>query len=163
LKKALPYKAIISISVCLIIGFLSGFATQSSVKTWFPTLIKPFFNPPSWLFAPVWTLLYILMGYSFAIVWSKKVESRKSKKMIKTAMLLFAVQLVLNALWSILFFGLQNPFLALIEILLLWLMIYETILFFNKIDNFAAKLLLPYLAWVSFATLLNGSIWYLNS
>lgn len=154
-------KGIISVTVCVLVGFLSGFATQSSVKTWFPTLVKPFFNPPAWVFAPVWTILYILMGLSFAIVWSN--TNVKNEKNIKKAMLLFGIQLVLNALWSILFFGLCNPFLAFIEILLLWLLIFETIKAFGKIDTLAAKLLYPYLAWVSFATLLNGSIWYLNN
>ena len=154
-------KGIISVTVCVLVGFLSGFATQSSVKTWFPTLVKPFFNPPAWVFAPVWTILYILMGLSFAIVWSN--TNVKNEKNIKKAMLLFGIQLVLNALWSILFFGLCNPFLAFIEILLLWLLIFETIKAFGKIDTLAAKLLYPYLAWVSFATILNGSIWYLNN
>ncbi|MEO8516494.1 MAG: TspO/MBR family protein, partial [Flavobacterium sp.] len=89
-------------------------------------------------------------------------KSKRSKQMIKKGMIIFGIQLLLNSLWSILFFGLHNPFLALIEILLLWLLIFETIKVFNKIDNFAAKLLLPYLVWVSFATLLNGSIWWMN-
>ena len=154
-------KGIISVTACLLVGFLSGFATQSSVKTWFPTLVKPFFNPPAWVFAPVWTLLYILMGVSFAIIWSH--QNTKNGENKRKAMFLFGMQLLLNALWSILFFGLCNPFLAFIEILLLWLLIFETIKAFGKIDNLAAKLLYPYLAWVSFATLLNGSIWYLNN
>lgn len=101
------------------------------------------------------------MGISFAIIWSKEVK--KSGRTKRKAMMLFGIQLCLNALWSILFFGLCNPFLALIEILLLWLFIYETIRAFQKIDKVAPKLLYPYLAWVSFATILNGSIWYLNS
>lgn len=163
MKKADLKKIIISVSACILIGLLSSLATRSSVDTWFLTLEKPFFNPPSWIFAPVWTILYVLMGYSFAIVWSNKSQSRRSREIIKNAMIIFGVQLALNALWSILFFKLCNPFLALIEILLLWLMIFETIKTFNKIDNFASKLLLPYLAWVSFATILNGSIWFLNS
>lgn len=154
-------KGIISVAVCVLVGFLSGFATQSSVKTWFPTLVKPFFNPPAWVFAPVWTILYILMGLSIAIVWSN--ENVKKGENKKKAMFLFGVQLLLNALWSILFFGLCNPFLAFIEILLLWLLIFETIKAFGKIDTLASKLLYPYLVWVSFATLLNGSIWYLNN
>ena len=163
MKKANLTKTIISISACVLIGLLSSLATKSSAETWFLTLEKPFFNPPRWIFAPVWTILYILMGYSFAIIWSNKSQSRRSKEIIKKAMMLFGIQLGLNALWSILFFGLCNPFLALIEILLLWLMIFETIKAFKKVDDFASKLLLPYLVWVSFATILNGSIWYLNS
>lgn len=152
-------KIIISICVCVLVGFLSGFATQSSVKTWFLTIEKPFFNPPSWLFGPVWTLLYIMMGVAFGLVWS---SDFKDKKAVKTAMIIFGIQLGLNALWSILFFGLCNPLLAFIEILLLWLFIFETIKVFKPIDNLASKLLYPYLAWVSFATILNGSIWWLN-
>lgn len=163
LKKANLTKIILSISACVFIGFLSSFATRSSVDTWFLTLKKPFFNPPSWLFAPIWTILYILMGYSFSIIWNNRGQSRKSKEIIKKAMMLFGIQLALNAIWSILFFGLCNPFLALIEILLLWLMIFETIKAFKKVDVYASKLLIPYLVWVSFATILNGSIWFLNS
>jgi translocator protein len=163
LKKVKLNKLIISITACLLVGFLSSFATRSSVNDWFLTLEKPFFNPPGWVFMPVWTLLYILMGYSFALIWSNNSKSAKSRLIIKNAMVIFGIQLALNALWSVLFFGLCNPFLALIEILLLWLFIFETIKAFNKINNFAAKLLLPYLAWVSFAAILNGSIWYLNS
>ncbi|AIN73226.1 tryptophan-rich sensory protein [Flavobacterium psychrophilum] len=163
MKKAKLTKIIISISACVLVGLLSSLATQSSVNTWFLTLKKPFFNPPSWIFPLVWTILYILMGYSFAIIWSNESQSKRNKETIKKAMFLFAVQLALNALWSVLFFGLCNPFLALIEILLLWLMILETIKMFTKIDDFASKLLIPYLAWVSFAVILNGSIWFLNS
>jgi translocator protein len=152
-------KIIISIVACVTVGFLSGFATQSSVKTWFLTLEKPFFNPPSWLFAPVWTILYIMMGYAFGLVWSSNFAVKKE---LKVAMVIFGIQLALNALWSIIFFGLCNPLLALIEIVLLWLFIYETIKVFKPIDNLASKLLYPYLAWVSFASILNASIWWLN-
>ncbi len=98
------------------------------------------------------------MGLAFAIVWSNEKSNNK-----KQAMTLFGIQLFLNALWSVLFFGLCNPFLAFLEILLLWLFIFETIKAFGKIDSLASKLLYPYLAWVSFATILNASIWHLNS
>lgn len=152
-------KISISVVVCVLVGFLSGFATQSSVKSWFLTLNKPFFNPPSWIFGPVWTLLYITMGFSFGLIWS---SDFKNKELLKKAMIVFGIQLALNAFWSILFFGLCNPLLAFIEILLLWLMIYETIKVFKPIDGLASKLLYPYLAWVSFATILNGSLWWLN-
>ena len=152
-------KIIISISVCLLVAFLASLATQSSVKTWFLTIEKPFFNPPAWLFAPVWTVLYIMMGIAFGLIWS---SDFKDKKVVKSAMIIFGIQLALNALWSILFFGLCNPLLAFIEILLLWLFIFETIKVFKPIDGLASKLLYPYLAWVSFATILNASIWWLN-
>lgn len=153
-------KIIISVAICLAVGYGSSYFTQSSVTTWFPTLIKPFFNPPSWLFAPVWSLLYIMMGISAGIIWSK---IEVVPELVKKALWVFAIQLLLNTLWSFLFFGLQNPLLALIEILLLWLVIFETIKIFKPIDILASKLLIPYLLWVSFATILNASIWWLNS
>lgn len=153
-------KITIAVIICLAIGYGSGLATQSSITTWYPTLNKPFFNPPNWLFAPVWTLLYVMMGVSAGLVWSKM---EVVPVLVKKALWVFVIQLILNALWSFLFFGMCNPFLAFIEILLLWLMILETIKLFKPIDPLASKLLIPYLLWVSFATILNGAIWWLNS
>jgi translocator protein len=153
-----PIKILIAVVVCLGVGYASSFATQSSVNDWFPTLEKPFFNPPAWLFAPVWTLLYILMGISAGLIWSQPIEIETKKK----ALTLFLTQLALNAAWSILFFGLRNPLLALIEIVLLWLLIRETYVVFKEINKTASYLLLPYLAWVSFAAILNAAIWWLN-
>lgn len=144
---------------CLAIGYFSGIVTRGSIATWYPTLIKPSFNPPNWIFAPVWSMLYVMMGVAAGIVWNK-IES--DKEVVKKALVVFAVQLGLNALWSFLFFGLMNPMLAGLEIIILWLMIYETYLQFVKINKIAGYLLLPYLAWVSFATVLNASIWWLN-
>jgi tryptophan-rich sensory protein len=152
-------KIVIAVAICLTVGYFSSISTRSSVQVWFPTIEKPFFNPPPWVFAPVWTILYIMMGIAFGIIWNKY---QKNNADSKNALLFFGFQLALNALWSFLFFGLRNPLLAFIEIILLWLVIYETIKSFKKIDVLAAKLLYPYLAWVSFATLLNASIWYLN-
>lgn len=152
-------KIIILVVVCLAVGYGSGIVTQSAIETWYVTLEKPFFNPPNWLFAPAWTTLYILMGISAGIIWSKM---DNMPKLVKKALWVFAIQLILNALWSFLFFGMQNPLLALIEILLLWLLIFETIKVFKPIDSLASKLLIPYILWVSFATLLNASIWWLN-
>jgi len=152
-------KILIFVLTCVGIGYLSGLVTQSSVTTWFPTLVKPSFNPPSWLFAPVWSLLYIMMGIAAGLVWSR---IDFEKEAVRKALLFFTIQLALNALWSLLFFGLKNPLLALIEIVLLWLMIYETYVKFGKIDKIAGYLFIPYLFWVSFATVLNGSIWWLN-
>lgn len=151
---------ILVISTCLAVGYLSGMVTQDSVTTWYATLKKPFFNPPNWVFMPVWTLLYIAMGVAAARVWSK--ENETNYKVVRKALLFFIIQLALNALWTILFFGIKNPLLALVEIVLLWLMIYETYTQFKKIDAFSAKLLIPYLAWVSFASILNASVWWLN-
>ena len=151
-------KIFLAILICVSLGFLSGLITRESVVTWYPTLVKPIFNPPNWIFAPVWTLLYILMGIAAGMVWSSDTDI----KTIKKALGFFAIQFGLNALWSYLFFGLHNPLLALVEIILLWLMIYETYNLFKKIDKVTGFLLLPYLAWVSFATILNASIWWLN-
>ncbi len=152
-------KILLFVVTCIAVGYLSGMATQSSVTTWFPTLIKPSFNPPSWVFAPVWSMLYIMMGIAAGLVWNRIDYERE---VVRKALLFFVIQLILNALWSILFFGMKNPFLAFIEIILLWLMIYETYVKFGKIDKIAGYLFIPYLLWVSFAAVLNGSIWWLN-
>jgi benzodiazapine receptor len=151
-------KILIMVATCLSAGYFAGMATQSSVQTWFTTIQKPFFNPPSWVFAPVWTLLYICMGIAAGLVWNRLGRREGARK----ALLLFAAQMVLNILWSFLFFGLRNPFLALIEIILLWLLIYETMLAFRLISTAAGRLFIPYLLWVSFAAILNGAIWWLN-
>lgn len=151
-------KILICVVTCLGVGFLSGQITKSAITVWYPMIEKPFFNPPNWVFAPVWTMLFAMMGVSVALVWNKINDNA----LVKTALKYFAIQLVLNSLWSILFFGLHNPGLAFIEIILLWLMIYETFNQFKKIDQLASRLLIPYLAWVGFATILNGCIWFLN-
>lgn len=144
-------KLILSIGVCLGAGGLGSLFTFSAIPTWYATLNKPFFSPPNWLFGPVWTILYILMGVSLYLVWTKeKVPS------------VFWVQLILNALWSIIFFGLKNPTFGLIDIIALWIAIFLTIKAFYKINKLAGNLLLPYLAWVTFATILNLSIVILN-
>ena len=147
------------VATCLAVGYFSGMVTRSAITTWYPTLIKPSFNPPNWIFAPVWSLLYTMMGVAAGLVWN---EIDSKKEIVKKALIVFAIQLILNALWSFLFFGLKNPLLAGIEIVVLWLLIYETYIQFSKIDKIAGYLFIPYLAWVSFAALLNGSIWWLN-
>jgi tryptophan-rich sensory protein len=147
------------VMTCLVIGYLSGMVTRESITTWYPTLVKPIFNPPNWVFAPVWTILYIMMGVAGGIVWTK-IES--DEKNVKKAFKFFLIQLGLNALWSFIFFYLHNPLLALIEIVILQLMIFETYSQFKKIDKTAGYLFIPYLAWVSFAMILNFSIWWLN-
>ena len=144
-------KIIYCVAICLAVGYLSSNVTQSSITTWYPEIKKPSFNPPNWVFAPVWTMLFIMMGISAGMVWNK-LES--NKELVKKGLLFFTVQLLLNALWSYL--------LALIEIILLWLIIYETYLIFKQIDKRASYLLIPYLAWVGFATILTGSIFWLN-
>ena len=147
------------IITCLAVGYMGSIVTKDNIPTWFAGLEKPFFNPPSWLFAPVWTVLYIMMGYAAGRIWNK-IDTHES--IVKKAFLFFLIQLALNSLWSYLFFGLHNPMLASIEIVILWLMIYETYVQFKKIDKVAAYLLIPYLAWVTFAAILTFSIWYLN-
>ncbi len=156
MKKLL--KILIAVAVCLGIGFFSGFATQSSIDTWYLTLNKPSFNPPNWIFAPVWTLLYILMGIAAGIVWSKGYYH----KWVKTAMYHFVFQLLFNGLWSIVFFGFKSPGLALIVILILIVLVALTYKWFKIVSKNAAYLLIPYFAWVVFATILNFSIWQLN-
>lgn len=145
--------------LCLTVGYLSSIVTQNSIETWYPTIKKPFFNPPNWIFAPVWTLLFILMGIAAGLIWNK---INLEKEAVKKALLFFFIQLFFNAMWSYLFFGLHNILLALIEIILLWLLIYETYILFKKIDKLSGYLLIPYLIWVGFATLLTASIFYLN-
>ena len=152
-------KIALCIVICSAVGYLSSLVTRDSVLTWFPTVNKPFFNPPSWVFAPVWTMLYIAMGVAAGLVWAQIITQPAT---VKKALLFFAIQLLLNAGWSYIFFGLHNPLLALVEIVLLWLFIFETYKQFKAINKIAGYLFIPYLAWVSFATLLNGSIWWLN-
>jgi tryptophan-rich sensory protein len=144
---------------CLVVGYLSGMVTRESITTWYPTLVKPVFNPPNWVFAPVWTTLYIMMGLAGGLVWNK-IDT--NEKVVKTAFKYFIFQLALNAAWSFIFFYLHNLFLALIELILLWLMIFEVYNQFKKIDKRAGMLLIPYLLWVGFAGVLNFSIWWLN-
>lgn len=151
-------KILIAVLVCLGIGFFSGFATQSSIDTWYETLTKPSFNPPNWIFAPVWTFLYILMGIAAGIVWSKGYYH----KWVKTAMYHFIFQLLFNGLWSIVFFGFRSPGLAFLVIIVLLVLILLTYKWFKIVNKTAAYLLIPYLLWVGFATILNFSIWQLN-
>ncbi|HMI08534.1 MAG TPA: TspO/MBR family protein [Flavobacterium sp.] len=152
-------KILIFVVTCIGVGFIAGTATQSGVTEWFPTLVKPSFNPPNWVFAPVWSFLYMIMGIAAGRVWGRINFEREA---VRKALTFFFIQLALNALWPVLFFGLHNPLLALIEIALLWLMIYETYTQFKKIDKIAGLIFIPYLAWVSFAAVLNASLWWLN-
>ena len=152
-------KIAIALIVCLAVGYSASTVTRPSVEAWYPTLIKPSFNPPNWIFMPVWTVLYIFMAVAAGLVWDKIKEQNEE---VKKALGFFLIQLALNAIWSYLFFGLKNPLLAFIEIALLWLMIYETYFKFVKINKIAGYLLIPYLVWVLFAGVLNASILWLN-
>jgi len=147
-----------SLGVCLLAGFVGSLFTFESIPTWYATLNKPFFNPPNWIFGPVWTLLYIMMGVSLYLVWTANTKKAEKQQGMKN----FIIQLALNAIWSIVFFGMHSPFLALLVIVVLWIMIFQTIKYFRQISKTAAWLLIPYLAWVSFASLLNLSIMLLN-
>ena len=131
-------------------------ATFSSVDSWYQTLDKPSFNPPRWVFGPAWSALYVLMGIADHLVTRERTEAAKNAKRI------YRVQLVLNALWSVLFFGLRSPLAALVEIVLLWVAILMTIAAFWKVSKPAAMLLVPYFLWTTFATVLNASIWAKN-
>lgn len=147
-----------SIALCLGVGLVSSLPTTSSIPTWYATLNKPPFSPPNFVFAPVWTTLYILMGIALYIVWSQGMK----KKKIKTAVYVFLIQLFLNFTWSLVFFGLHAPLLAFINIVLLWITLLLTIIKFHAISKWAAWLLVPYILWVSFASILNLSIVLLN-
>jgi benzodiazapine receptor len=148
----------ISLTVPLLVAGLSGFVTAKGVQEWYPTLIKPSFNPPAWVFGPVWTLLYLLMGTAAFLVWRRGLESQA----VKAALAFFVLQLVLNGLWSVFFFGMRSPGLALVNIAFLWVSIGVTLVLFWRVTPVAGMLLLPYGAWVSFAAVLNASIWILN-
>ncbi len=148
----------ISVTICLLVGFIAAVATQSSVSTWYVQLNKPSFNPPNWLFAPVWTVLYVLMGISLGLVWNKGFYH----KWVKTALYHFGFQLILNAAWSIVFFGAKAILPALLIILSLFILLFFTIRWFKIVEPIAAYLLIPYLIWVGFAAVLNFEIWRLN-
>jgi len=144
--------------ICLAAGFIGSIFTMPAIPTWYAGINKPPFNPPNWIFGPVWTTLFILMGISAWLIW----EKRFSNKEVRSAIMIFSAQLVLNMLWSIIFFGFKSPLLAFADIIVLWLLILAAILSFYRISRPAAWLLIPYILWVSFASVLNLSIWLLN-
>lgn len=150
-------KIAISIIVCLLIGYSGSFATASSLSHWYVTLNKPVFNPPNWIFGPVWTVLYILMGIALGMIWHQQPSRERN-----IAMLIFVVQLILNWGWSFIFFYFKNLLGAFIEIVVLWILIAACIGLFYKLKPIAAYLLFPYILWVTFASILNFSIYWLN-
>jgi len=159
MQKRVIFKLIVSLISCQLAGFVGSLFTTPSIPTWYASLAKPSFTPPNWVFSPVWISLFVLMGISLFLLWEKTLHFPG----VKTAIFWFAVQLGLNMLWSILFFGLKSPFLALIEIIVLWIAIFLTILKSLRVSKLAGVLLIPYLIWVSFAAGLNYSIWTLNA
>ncbi len=152
-------RLVISILTCQAAGYIGSLFTSPSIPTWYASLNKPSLAPPNWVFFPVWTALFLMMGISLYLLWTQALKDRKAK----IALIFFAVQLGLNILWSILFFGLKSPLSALIEILILWLAILLTIIKSLKVSKAAAILLLPYILWVSFAAVLNFFLWKLNA
>ena len=152
-------KLIIAIAVPQLVGILSGLATVRGTREWYPLLDKPSFTPPSWVFGPVWTLLYLMMGVAAFVVWKKGLTVPG----VKAALLLFLIQLGLNGMWSLLFFGMRSPGVAFAEILLLWCAIAVTVFVFLGQSRLAGVLLVPYWAWVSFAVVLNYALWRLNA
>jgi len=150
--------ALVGVLVCEGVGLLAAWATQTSVTTWYPTLTKPGFTPPDWLFGPVWTVLYAMMGVAAALVWRRRTEDTMSQ----SALALFGVQLLLNGAWSFAFFGARSPGLGLIVIVVLWGALAWTTERFFRVRAAAGWLLVPYLLWVTYAGALNLSIWVLN-
>lgn len=158
MTKNLIIRCSIGVVTCLLIGFLASSATHGSLDTWYADLEKPFFQPPNELFAPVWGILYVLMGVSAGIVWSKGFYH----KWVKVALYHFGFQLILNGFWTILFFGLQKPFLAFLDLITLLVVLLITIKWFRIVSETAAYLLYPYALWLIFAAALNFEIWRLN-
>ncbi len=150
-------KLVVSLALPFAAGAIGSYFTIPAIASWYQTLNKPSFSPPNFLFGPVWTVLYVLMGVSFYLAW---ISSRVKNK--KAGIKLFLIQLFLNASWSIVFFGLKNPVLAFINIIALWIAIFLTIRAFSIISKTAGYLLYPYIVWVSFATALNLAIVLLN-
>jgi tryptophan-rich sensory protein len=150
-------KLIISILLPLSVGAIAGMFTSQAVPAWYATLNRPSFNPPNWVFGPVWTTLYILLGISFFLIW--KEEASKERDL---AIKVFSIQMLLNFAWSFLFFYFNLIGAALIEIILLWISIASMIYLFFKIKPVAAYMNIPYLLWVSFATILNAEYYFLN-
>jgi len=151
-------KLIISVIVAELAGVIGSIFTSSSVSTWYRTLPKPAFNPPNWVFSPVWIALFLLMGIAAFLIWKKGWKH----KGVRVALFVYAIQLVLNIFWSIIFFGWRSPAAAFSEILLLWLAILLTIILFSRLSRAAAWLLVPYILWVTFAAVLNFSIWSIS-
>jgi benzodiazapine receptor len=154
---ALAIALVISIAICFLAGGIGGFSTTSSVNGWYADISKPSWNPPNWIFGPVWSVLYLMMAISAWLVWKQSGFENS-----KLALGWFLFHLFLNVFWSILFFGMQQPGWALVEVVGLWLSIAFTIVLFYRHSKLAARLLVPYLLWVTFAAFLNYSIWSLN-
>lgn len=152
------FGAAVFILVCLSAGIIGSFYTYPAIPVWYAGLNKPFFSPPNWIFGPVWTILYVMMGISAYMIWKKRKESLEAAKGLS----IFALQLILNTMWSVVFFGFRDPFFAFLLIIVLWSAILLTIFQFRKLSVNAALLLGPYIIWVTFAALLNAAVWLMN-
>jgi tryptophan-rich sensory protein len=159
LQKSTIFSLIIALLLPFVAAGIGGIATGSSVSSWYPTLKKPAWNPPTWVFGPVWSLLYLLMGLASWLIWRKRITQPVQ---VRQALGWYGFQLGLNMLWSIIFFGLQRIDLALVEIVALWSALVITIFKFDRVRRDAAALLLPYLLWTTFAAALNATLWWLN-
>jgi tryptophan-rich sensory protein len=158
LRAADIVKLVVSFAAVFAAGAIGGLATSPAIPTWYRALHKPAFNPPDWLFGPAWTVLYLLMAVAVFLVW----RSGFNAAGVKLALAVFLAQLLLNALWSILFFGLRSPLAGLVDIAALWLAIVATIVLFFRVSTAAGVLLLPYVGWVTFAAILNAAVYRLN-
>lgn len=152
-------KLSLSILLCLGAGAIGSLFTSPAITGWYATLTRPRFAPPNWLFGPVWTVLFIMMGTAFFLVWEKIGKTAEAKP----AAVLFLFHLALNVLWSVLFFGLKQLDVAFMEIMFLWGMIALLLTSFYRVDRRASYLLIPYFLWVTFASVLNQAFWLLNT
>lgn len=150
-------KLMICLAIPLLVGSIAGLATTPNIKEWYQYLQKPVFSPPNWIFGPVWTLLYILMGVGLYLIWESEKSDLRSK-----AIKIFSVQLALNFAWSFIFFEFRLTGVAFFEILLVWIAVLGMIISFYRVNKLAALLQIPYILWVTFASALNGAVWYLN-
>jgi len=157
MKAADTAKLVFCLFACFSAGLFGSIFTHD-LSGWYQNLNKPAFNPPDWVFAPVWTTLYILMALSAFLIWKRGLKNRP----VKIALGFFIAQLVLNVLWTPLFFGLKSPFIALVEIVILWIIILLTIIKFTKLSMLAAIMLVPYILWTSYAAVLNAAIYLSN-
>lgn len=151
-------KLVVSIVACQLAGLIGSVFTASAIPTWYAALQKPAFTPPNWLFGPAWFTLYVLMGIAAFLIWRQGLASKE----VKLALVIFTIQLILNALWSVAFFGFRSPLAGIVVITLLWVAILFTLIKFFRLSVPAGVLLLPYILWVSFAAVLNIAIWQLN-
>jgi tryptophan-rich sensory protein len=156
MKKTI-FGVIISVIIAQMAGAIGSFFTAPNIQAWYIYLEKPFFSPPNWLFAPAWITLYTLMGIAAFLIWQKRQEPK-----VKSVLWLYGIHLVLNSLWSVIFFGFHNLSLAFFEILILWALILIITFRFYKIRRVAGILFIPYILWVSFAAILNFAIWQMN-